>query len=137
MHRCKTCNPSSPGLVKFAFSVPGSTKAARGRTSHVLKRIQTSHLRLSSEVVGILGQDPQALFISQIKGKSRNLGSTYMDPHGRVSPPFLAGFRYQDNALRDTPGGTMGLPATGFTSRPPMPRYLAEFESKARCKRVS
>ena len=62
------------------------------------KRIQTSHPRRSSERVGTLCQDPQALFNSLIKGKGQNLGSTYVDPHGRVSPPFLVGFHHQDNA---------------------------------------
>ena len=62
------------------------------------KRIQTSHPRRSSKRVGTLCQDPQALFNSQIKGKGQNLGSTYVDPHGRVSPPFLVGLHHQDNA---------------------------------------
>ena len=35
---------------------------------------------------------------------------------GRVTP--------SRQCLYDTPGGTIGLPATGFTSRPRMPRHL-------------
>ena len=53
-------------------------------------------------------------FVQHLRGPSRESKSALF---GRVSP--------SRQCLYDTPGGTIGLPATGFTSRPLMPRHLS------------
>ena len=52
-------------------------------------------------------------FVQHLRGPSRESKSALF---GRVSP--------SRQCLYDTPGGTIGLPATGFTSRPLIPRHL-------------
>ena len=37
-----------------------------------------------------------------------------------LSPPFAAGFRCHNNAPQDTPGGTIGLPSSGFRTSLPL-----------------
>ena len=104
--------------------MPDSAKAARGRTSLVQKDSNiTSEAKLrkgwhslprSTSSFHFTDKRQGSKFGQHLRGPSRESKSALF---GRVSP--------SRQCLYDTPGGTIGLPATGFTSRPLMPRHLS------------
>ena len=103
--------------------MPDSAKAARGRTSLVQKDSNiTSKAKLrkgwhslprSTSSFQFTDKRQGSKFGQHLRGPSRESKSALF---GRVSP--------SRQCLYDTPGGTIGLPATGFTSRPLIPRHL-------------